>query len=76
MGPGLWKDFDVCLPTSFSPSRLGFLGLLHMEVFNQRLEQEYNASVILTTPTVPYKAVLSSAKLIKVYNIYFYFVSA
>ncbi|XP_063475553.1 translation factor GUF1, mitochondrial isoform X5 [Symphalangus syndactylus] len=45
--------------------RLGFLGLLHMEVFNQRLEQEYNASVILTTPTVPYKAVLSSSKLIK-----------
>jgi translation elongation factor EF-4 len=37
-----------------------------MEVFNQRLEQEYNTSVILTTPTVPYKAVLSSAKLIKV----------
>ncbi|XP_012296537.1 translation factor GUF1, mitochondrial isoform X2 [Aotus nancymaae] len=48
--------------------RLGFLGLLHMEVFNQRLEQEYNASVILTTPTVPYKAVLSSSKLIKEYR--------
>ncbi|XP_061441512.1 translation factor GUF1, mitochondrial [Rhineura floridana] len=48
--------------------RLGFLGLLHMEVFNQRLEQEYNASVILTAPTVPYKAVLSSAKLIKEYG--------
>uniref|UniRef100_A0A8C0CJ97 GUF1 homolog, GTPase n=1 Tax=Balaenoptera musculus TaxID=9771 RepID=A0A8C0CJ97_BALMU len=48
--------------------RLGFLGLLHMEVFNQRLEQEYNASVTLTTPTVPYKAVLSSAKLIKEYR--------
>lgn len=45
--------------------RLGFLGLLHMEVFNQRLEQEYNASVIVTAPTVPYKARLSSAKLIK-----------
>ncbi|XP_051514524.1 translation factor Guf1, mitochondrial [Myxocyprinus asiaticus] len=45
--------------------RLGFLGLLHMEVFNQRLEQEYNASVIVTAPTVPYKAVLASAKLIK-----------
>ena len=57
-------------------SRLGFLGLLHMEVFNQRLEQEYNASVILTTPTVPYKAVLSSAKLIKVLLHHFYFVSA
>lgn len=49
-----------------SSYRLGFLGLLHMEVFNQRLEQEYNASVIVTAPTVPYKAVLSSAKLIKV----------
>ncbi|XP_069869183.1 translation factor GUF1, mitochondrial isoform X2 [Dipodomys merriami] len=48
--------------------RLGFLGLLHMDVFNQRLEQEYNASVILTTPTVPYKAVLASAKLIKEYR--------
>ncbi|XP_070804449.1 translation factor GUF1, mitochondrial [Pituophis catenifer annectens] len=45
--------------------RLGFLGLLHMEVFNQRLEQEHNASVILTAPTVPYKAILSSPKLIK-----------
>uniref|UniRef100_A0A8C3ACF8 GTP binding elongation factor GUF1 n=1 Tax=Cyclopterus lumpus TaxID=8103 RepID=A0A8C3ACF8_CYCLU len=45
--------------------RLGFLGLLHMEVFNQRLEQEYNASVIVTAPTVPYKAVLSSPRLIK-----------
>lgn len=37
-----------------------------MEVFNQRLEQEYNASVIVTAPTVPYKAILTSAKLIKV----------
>lgn len=45
--------------------RLGFLGLLHMEVFNQRLEQEYNASVIVTAPTVPYRARLSSHKLIK-----------
>ncbi|KAM6076806.1 translation factor GUF1, mitochondrial isoform 2-T2 [Chlamydotis macqueenii] len=47
---------------------LGFLGLLHMEVFNQRLEQEYNMAVILTAPTVPYKAILSSAKLIKEYG--------
>uniref|UniRef100_A0A673LND8 GUF1 homolog, GTPase n=1 Tax=Sinocyclocheilus rhinocerous TaxID=307959 RepID=A0A673LND8_9TELE len=45
--------------------RLGFLGLLHMEVFNQHLEQEYNASVIVTALTVPYKAVLASVKLIK-----------
>jgi hypothetical protein len=31
-----------------------FLGLLHMEIWGQRLEQEHNAAVIVTTPTVPY----------------------
>lgn len=60
------NTFWVNLWTSLSPRRLGFLGLLHMEVFNQRLEQEYNASVIVTAPTVPYKAILSSTRLIKV----------
>ncbi|XP_029297418.1 translation factor GUF1, mitochondrial isoform X2 [Cottoperca gobio] len=56
------RDSSVALGAGW---RLGFLGLLHMEVFNQRLEQEHNASVIVTAPTVPYKAVLSSPKLIK-----------
>jgi len=37
--------------------RLGFLGLLHMEVFSQRLEDEYEAEVIITTPSVPYKVI-------------------
>jgi len=37
--------------------RLGFLGTLHMDVFRQRLEDEYNANVIITAPTVPYKVV-------------------
>ncbi|XP_078250841.1 translation factor GUF1, mitochondrial isoform X4 [Pogona vitticeps] len=58
----LHRDSSLALGAGW---RLGFLGLLHMEVFNQRLEQEYNASVILTAPTVPYKAILSSQKLIK-----------
>ncbi|MBN3310267.1 GUF1 factor, partial [Amia calva] len=67
------NDSSVTVHRDSSPAlgagwRLGFLGLLHMEVFNQRLEQEYNASVIVTAPTVPYKAVLSSAKLIKEYG--------
>ncbi|XP_067844342.1 translation factor GUF1, mitochondrial isoform X2 [Heptranchias perlo] len=67
------NDSSVTVHRDSSPAlgagwRLGFLGLLHMEVFNQRLEQEYNASVILTAPTVPYKAILLSSKLIKDYG--------
>ncbi|TFY61907.1 hypothetical protein EVJ58_g4217 [Rhodofomes roseus] len=37
--------------------RLGFLGTLHMDVFRQRLEDEHDANVIITAPTVPYKVV-------------------
>ncbi|KAH7889582.1 GTP-binding protein lepa C-terminus-domain-containing protein [Phlebopus sp. FC_14] len=37
--------------------RLGFLGTLHMDVFRQRLEDEYDASIIITSPTVPYKVI-------------------
>ncbi|TFK54694.1 GTP-binding protein lepa [Heliocybe sulcata] len=37
--------------------RLGFLGTLHMDVFRQRLEDEYDANVIITAPTVPYKVI-------------------
>ena len=50
-------DAWVCVSCSASLGagfRLGFLGLLHMDVFQQRLEQEYNASVITTSPNVPY----------------------
>ena len=36
---------------------MGFLGLLHMDVFCQRLEQEFNASFIVTSPNVPFKGV-------------------
>lgn len=36
--------------------RCGFLGLLHMDVFHERLMQEYGMPVILTAPMVPYTA--------------------
>ena len=35
--------------------RLGFLGLLHMDVFEQRLKQEFLMDAIITAPHVPYK---------------------
>jgi len=45
--------------------RLGFLGLLHMDVFCERLEQEYATTVVVTTPNVPYKIQIHGEKNIK-----------
>ncbi|MCF7799974.1 translation elongation factor 4 [Candidatus Babeliales bacterium] len=50
------KESSTALGLGF---RCGFLGLLHMDVFKQRLEQEYNVSIIATTPTVLYKIILT-----------------
>jgi elongation factor 4 len=46
--------------------RCGFLGLLHMDVFKQRLEQEYNMSVIATAPSVLYKIKLRNGETIDI----------
>ncbi|KAI9204416.1 P-loop containing nucleoside triphosphate hydrolase protein [Polychytrium aggregatum] len=47
--------------------RLGFLGTLHMDVFRQRLEEEHEATVINTAPTVPFRVLYKdgSEKLIR-----------
>jgi elongation factor 4 len=61
------NDASVTTEKKTSPAlglgfRCGFLGLLHMEVFKQRLEQEYNLSVIATAPSVLYKLKLEHNK--------------
>lgn len=50
------------------PSICRFLGLLHMEVFHQRLEDEHQASVITTSPTVPYRIDFSDGESIAIQN--------
>ncbi|GHM99353.1 elongation factor 4 [Cytophagales bacterium WSM2-2] len=42
--------------------RCGFLGMLHMEIIQERLEREFNMTVITTVPSVQFKATLTSGK--------------
>jgi len=48
--------------------RCGFLGLLHMEIVQERLEREYDIDLITTSPTVSYHIYLLSGEMIEVDN--------
>ena len=48
--------------------RCGFLGLLHMEIVQERLEREFNMDVITTVPNVQYKVKLTNGSEVDVYN--------
>ena len=55
------KDSSVALGYGF---RCGFLGLLHLEVVQERLEREFGQSVIFTSPSVMYAVTLKTGEVI------------
>ncbi|AZR82523.1 translation elongation factor 4 [Thiomicrospira sp. S5] len=48
--------------------RCGFLGMLHMEIIQERLEREYDLDLITTAPTVVYEVLSKSGELIRIDN--------
>jgi GTP-binding protein LepA len=48
--------------------RCGFLGLLHMEIIQERLDREFDMDVITTVPNVSYKAYTTKGEMIEVHN--------
>ena len=48
--------------------RCGFLGLLHMEIIQERLEREFEVSLIATAPSVIYRALTTSGETLEIHN--------
>lgn len=63
------KDSSAALGQGF---RCGFLGLLHLEIFQQRLDREYGQSIIMTVPSVEYRFTLKNGEALTIDNPQYY----
>jgi len=63
------KDSSAALGLGF---RCGFLGLLHLEIVQERLEREFDQSLIMTSPTVQYRFELTNGDEVTIDNPVYY----
>ena len=63
------KDSSAALGQGF---RCGFLGLLHLEIVQERLEREFDQSIIMTVPSVQYRFTLADGTTVTVENPQYY----
>ncbi|MEO0238688.1 MAG: translation elongation factor 4 [candidate division WOR-3 bacterium] len=61
------NDASLQFTPEYSPAlgpgfRCGFLGMLHMEIFKERLKREFGVDIVITTPNVEYKVILEDGR--------------